>query len=259
MAIEEYRKKRMQEIASTLGHGSDDAGLPRDLCSQILRATTTPLVEAAALLYAPPDANILNWREDARIVKTESEIEHVTRADEERFLRGIIQSGERLCINGPQCLSAEWFGQSLVEYFTPAQLRKINVEGAKPVERQRCLLCVRQGIAEIFMRALADGAYVHPGINLCSNFCNIVGRTGEYLIDDCMFSPDNRYLGLVHPVVMNRRNCYYPTVRETSDGRERHFWLIQTYGKPESALDVHNQFIHPFRAGERVRGFHPLH
>ena len=94
---------------------------------------------------------------------------------------------------------------------------------------QQCVLCMRNQINNWYYEALATGVPA-PADILIQNYCNLVDQEGEYRKEHCIHPPEDRYVGLVQPVVRHNLMAYRKVVRHEEGCRP--LQMLEFIGAP---------------------------
>ena len=138
-------------------------------------------------------------------------IEVVTRAYEDDFLREAV-GNERACTMNDQCqglflphIKDQAF--ILREFLLPSEQESFKRTGKYSSEGRLCLMCKRSEIARAFFNIRADGMGIKDHVIL-QDYRNIVGKEGEYCLEDCIVSGPNVFQGLLDPIVLHIKTAY---------------------------------------------------
>ena len=97
-------------------------------------------------------------------------------------------------------------GEKLVlkEFYTPDEHASIEASGWKwPETRRLCVLCTRAATHEMFIQARSSSKQIPSDVRF-ARVSNIVDLPGEYLATDCFVSAQDRFEGVIDPVVIPR-------------------------------------------------------
>ena len=153
--------------------------------------------------------------------------------DIEPFLRAKRAPWERDCVHGGRC----WLNRIAaprgfigVEWFLPQQRREIeNGQQQLPQRRGPCIACRLVGIAMPVLNIIMDGASASHAMQ-CSDIWMLCGEGGDFLLQDAIAVPSDRYVGLWAPVVRFQVSKF--EYRDYSPTRSYpHFALL--YQQPE--------------------------
>tara|TARA_B110000008_G_C16928636_1_gene547802 strand:+ start:514 stop:1356 length:843 start_codon:yes stop_codon:yes gene_type:complete len=144
-------------------------------------------------------------------------IQVVSRAYEEEYLREPVRK-ERPCIMGEQCQGMHLTHVTenafiIREFLLPTEEEEYKRTGKLPSEGRLCLMCKRSEIARAFINIRADGMGVKSNVML-QDYRNIVGKEGEYCMEDCILSSPTIFQGLLEPIVLHLRNAYRLRINE---------------------------------------------
>jgi hypothetical protein len=142
-------------------------------------------------------------------------VQRVTRKEEEAWLRTPM-SGERRCIRDAQCEGTKIPGCQpviLVEYLTPSELEEKERRGNLPSNRKMCVMCERYCTCYNFINIKAECSTLTQNNLIVSKRANIVGKKGEYVMEQTIMSNSKDYHALPFPVVLHVRKYYRQVVK----------------------------------------------
>lgn len=134
----------------------------------------------------------------------------VRRAWEENFMCEAVGS-ERPCVNAASqtCFASKLCsngvydkGFALKEFYTEVEYARIQSDDwIWPEQRKQCILCIRNQVFAHFLNARCNNVGMSPVI-VYSDIGNIVGKDGEYCVEDVFCSSQSRYEGMIVPLVI---------------------------------------------------------
>ena len=131
------------------------------------------------------------------------EIVPITREYEESFLCE-PDEGERKCCMMSACEGLKLVDNGVGGFVLREFILPNCTQNTIPA---MCLLCTRKSISRAYFSMLSADTSCRANCTL-SSYYNLVNVPGEYRADDCIISNDDRYMGLLMPVVVYNRGDY---------------------------------------------------
>ena len=131
------------------------------------------------------------------------ELECISKQYEDSYLRE-PREGESACSEGQEC---EAIQMAQVDIHTPSEKGFVCVAFCTPNKKQSkmCLLCLRKHISLWYYTNKARGD-MHATI--IQPHRNIIGQTGEYHPDACIYPSSRKFEGITDPFIRHERHHY---------------------------------------------------
>lgn len=165
------------------------------------------------------------------------DIEEWSRAEEERFLRTPYKH-ESQCMNDERCIGNQFpdpaMRHILVQRLPKKILRQCS-DAMNPAtypmeQRYMCVMCYRVTVMWIWFLLKSQVQPVKNANGYISDYGNITGKNGEYILHQCIQSSSKGFQGLFLPVAIH---CYWWYGMRYDESTGIYWYTQDGYVKPE--------------------------
>lgn len=160
-------------------------------------------------------------------------LEEWSRQEEDRYLRTPFP-GEPQCVNDEKCVGMIFpdiaMRHILVQRMPKHVMQQFLITKEYPPDRYPCVMCNRSIVMWFYLVLRSQLTSIKSINNSISDYCNITGKTGEYILHQCMISSSKDYQGLFRPVAIH---CVYWYKMEYDRTNDIYWYKQDGYIKPE--------------------------